>query len=317
MATAWATHPTRIPRSACPRVLLSRRTITALSLSPSPSFSPTLRFQKAPPARKFQVRASRTESKGAFVGFRAPDFEVIHHRDFIRLLEPLTGKVWKLEDFDPYPALLCIFWCIVTMQWSRLVDAIPFSHANCFGVPSFRTLLLKDLFSIIVLNGLVLCVSPARLQKGLAVIAISSNSVTTHPQRSEKHGSCLMPPWTANSEAGGVPWSASLDGPQFMAEEAKLLGYPFPYLYDQRNKANGYCARLLWEQLFFTSLHMQYTLVIEHMRMQSQDVARAFGAVCTPEFFLFKKGLEPCNRQCSQWPKIIRKAKTQRESTVH
>ncbi|XP_028786315.1 uncharacterized protein LOC114742203 isoform X2 [Neltuma alba] len=64
------------------------------------------------------------------------------------------------------------------------------------------------------------------MQKGLAVIAISSNSVTTHPQ----------------------------DGPEFMAEEAKLFNYPFPYLYDE-----------------------------------TQDAARDFGAVCTPEFYLFKK----------------------------
>ncbi|XP_007019424.2 PREDICTED: uncharacterized protein LOC18592555 isoform X2 [Theobroma cacao] len=64
------------------------------------------------------------------------------------------------------------------------------------------------------------------MKKGLAVVAISSNSVATHPQ----------------------------DGPQFMAEEAKLYNYPFPYLYDE-----------------------------------TQDVARDFGAVCTPEFFLFKK----------------------------
>ncbi|XP_031395140.1 uncharacterized protein LOC116206409 isoform X2 [Punica granatum] len=64
------------------------------------------------------------------------------------------------------------------------------------------------------------------MKKGLAVVAISSNSITTHPQ----------------------------DGPKFMAEEAKVFGYPFPYLYDE-----------------------------------SQDVARDFGAVCTPEFFLFKK----------------------------
>ncbi|XP_040870992.1 uncharacterized protein [Glycine max] len=64
------------------------------------------------------------------------------------------------------------------------------------------------------------------VEKGLAVIAISSNSVATHPQ----------------------------DGPEFMAEDAKLFDYPFPYLYDE-----------------------------------SQDVAQDFGAVCTPEFYLFKK----------------------------
>ncbi|KAL3641149.1 hypothetical protein CASFOL_016117 [Castilleja foliolosa] len=39
-----------------------------------------------------------------------------------------------------------------------------------------------------------------------------------------------------------------------MAEDAKIFKYPFPYLYDE-----------------------------------SQEVARSFGAVCTPEFFLFKK----------------------------
>src|SRR5829696_5255110 len=42
------------------------------------------------------------------------------------------------------------------------------------------------------------------------------------------------------------------DSPSRMAEEAERRGYPFPYLYDQ-----------------------------------SQDVARAYDAACTPDFFLF------------------------------
>ncbi|KAL0360339.1 UNVERIFIED_CONTAM: hypothetical protein Sradi_3718400 [Sesamum radiatum] len=49
------------------------------------------------PSRKLVIRAARTESKGVTLGFRAPDFE---------LPEPLTGKVWKLDDFESYPALL-------------------------------------------------------------------------------------------------------------------------------------------------------------------------------------------------------------------
>ncbi|PNT76766.1 uncharacterized protein LOC100836277 isoform X2 [Brachypodium distachyon] len=109
--------------------------------------------------RRLQVHAARTESTGVSVGFRAPQFE---------LPEPLTGRVWTLDDFEVYPALL----------------------------------------------------------KGLASVAISSNSIVTHPQ----------------------------DGPDFMAEEAKLFKYSFPYLYDE-----------------------------------SQEVAKAFQAVCTPEFYLFKK----------------------------
>ncbi|KAL0314425.1 UNVERIFIED_CONTAM: hypothetical protein Sangu_2286900 [Sesamum angustifolium] len=138
------------------------------------------------PSRKLVIRAARTESKGVNLGFRAPDFE---------LPEPLTGKVWKLDDFESYPALLVMFIC----------NHCPFVKH-----------LKKDIVKL----------SNFYMKKGLAVIAISSNSVTTHPQ----------------------------DGPEFMAEEAKIFNYPFPYLYDE-----------------------------------SQDVARNFGAVCTPEFFLFKK----------------------------
>jgi peroxiredoxin len=42
------------------------------------------------------------------------------------------------------------------------------------------------------------------------------------------------------------------DGPEKMAEEAKAAGYTFPYLYDE-----------------------------------SQEVAKSYGAACTPDFFLF------------------------------
>ncbi len=64
---------------------------------------------------------------------------------------------------------------------------------------------------------------------GVGVVAISSNSVESHPQ----------------------------DGPEKMAELARAHGFPFPYLYDE-----------------------------------SQDVARAFGAVCTPDFFGYNNRLE-------------------------
>jgi peroxiredoxin len=62
--------------------------------------------------------------------------------------------------------------------------------------------------------------------KGVAVVAISSNDVSTHPQ----------------------------DSPQQMAEDAKAFGYTFPYLYDD-----------------------------------TQDVAKAYRAACTPDFFLFNQ----------------------------
>lgn len=47
------------------------------------------------------------------------------------------------------------------------------------------------------------------------------------------------------------------DGPRPMAAQARALGYPFPYLYDQ-----------------------------------SQEVAKAYDAVCTPDFFVFDAALE-------------------------
>ncbi|KAH9691628.1 Thioredoxin domain-containing protein [Citrus sinensis] len=177
VATAGA-RALAVPR----RAFLATRTkqISFLSTSLKMGFN-LLQLRSTAPAtarKNLIIRAARIESQGVSLGFRAPHFE---------LPEPLTGKMWKLEDFESYPALL------------------------------------KD---IVKLSNFYMKVANPNLLKGLAVVAISSNSVATHPQ----------------------------DGPEFMAEEAKLFNYPFPYLYDE-----------------------------------SQDVARDFGAACTPEFFLFKK----------------------------
>lgn len=63
--------------------------------------------------------------------------------------------------------------------------------------------------------------------RGVAVVGISSNDVVAYPA----------------------------DSPEKMAEEIKLAGYTFPYLYDE-----------------------------------TQDVAKAYQAVCTPDFILFDSG---------------------------
>lgn len=63
-------------------------------------------------------------------------------------------------------------------------------------------------------------------EKGIGIVAISSNSVRSHP----------------------------MDGPEQMRAEHARAGYTFPYLYDE-----------------------------------SQDVAKAYRAACTPDFFLFDK----------------------------
>ena len=62
------------------------------------------------------------------------------------------------------------------------------------------------------------------LPRGIGMVAISSNDVSTHPA----------------------------DSPEQMVHEAEDRGYAFPYLYDE-----------------------------------SQDVAKAYHAACTPDFFLF------------------------------
>lgn len=135
---------------------------------------------------RLQVRAARLESTGVSVGFRAPQFE---------LPEPLTGKTWTLDDFEGSPALLVMFIC----------NHCPFVKH-----------LKKDIAKL----------TSFYAEKGLASIAISSNSIVTHPQ----------------------------DGPEYMIVDAEKFKYSFPYLYDE-----------------------------------SQEVAKAFQAVCTPEFYLFKK----------------------------
>ena len=65
--------------------------------------------------------------------------------------------------------------------------------------------------------------------KGIGIVAISSNDAENYPD----------------------------DGPERLAEQAKRLGFSFPYLYDE-----------------------------------TQDVARAYGATCTPEFFLSDDSLK-------------------------
>ena len=64
--------------------------------------------------------------------------------------------------------------------------------------------------------------------KGIGFVAINSNDVINHPN----------------------------DSPELMAQVAKKLKYPFPYLYDE-----------------------------------SQETAKAYDAACTPDFFIYDKDL--------------------------
>ncbi|KAL4857673.1 hypothetical protein ACK3TF_002106 [Chlorella vulgaris] len=101
------------------------------------------------------------------------------------LPEPLTGQTVKLSEYAAgAPATLVMFICNHCPFVVHLKPAI--------------TELAKDYQA-----------------KGVKVVAISSNSVETHPQ----------------------------DGPEKMAEDAKAQGYTFPYLFDSTQEvAKAYSA---------------------------------------------------------------------------
>ncbi|OMO88143.1 Alkyl hydroperoxide reductase subunit C/ Thiol specific antioxidant [Corchorus capsularis] len=159
------------------------------------------------------VTRTSSSSKLGFCPVRLRNNEVARKKLFIiraaRTESQGVSLGFRAPDFEPqaYPKEN-----VIRVGDIGSVFRVMFICNHC----PFVKLLKKDIVKL----------SNFYMKKGLAVVAISSNSVVTHPQ----------------------------DGPQFMAEEAKLYKYPFPYLYDE-----------------------------------TQDVARDFGAVCTPEFFLFKK----------------------------
>jgi peroxiredoxin len=110
-----------------------------------------------------------------------------------RLPDTASGKTVALEDFANSKALLAAFVCNHCPYVKHLLDGF-ITFAREYG------------------------------PRGLAVVAISSNDVTTHPA----------------------------DSPAEMAKLAREKNFTFPYLYDE-----------------------------------SQSVARAYDAACTPDFFLF------------------------------
>jgi peroxiredoxin len=111
------------------------------------------------------------------------------------LTDTRTGNRVTLEDFAAAPALLVAFLCNHCPYVQHLLPAFV-SFAREYSA------------------------------RGLAVVAISSNDVSSHPA----------------------------DAPDEMARLAKAQGFSFPYLFDA-----------------------------------TQEVAKAYHAVCTPDFFLFDR----------------------------
>ena len=127
---------------------------------------------------------ARTPSTMLALGTVAPDF---------RLPDPVSGKTVALDDFPGAKGYLVAFIC----NHCPFVQLIRHEFARYGREYSAR---------------------------GIAVIAINSNDVTSHPE----------------------------DSPERMRDEARRFGYTFPYLFDE-----------------------------------TQEVAKAYRAACTPDFFLF------------------------------
>lgn len=132
---------------------------------------------------------ARTPSNMVPIGMQAPDFE---------LKNTLDGKVYTLDQLKSDKATLVIFMC---------------NHCP---------------FVIHILDELVKFAKEYS-EKGLSIIAISSNDVENYPQ----------------------------DSPEKMAELAQKKEFNFPYLYDE-----------------------------------TQEVAKAYDAACTPDFYLFDANLK-------------------------
>ncbi|CAI5928067.1 unnamed protein product [Closterium sp. NIES-65] len=145
-----------------------------------------------------------------------------------QLVEPLTGKTWSLSDFDGHPALLVSPPFLLPIS-PRLLLFPSFSLPTLSPTPLPPPTLTATRpsspipppcehrasqvmficnhcpFVVHIKSQLVALGNEYISKHGLAVVAISSNSVLTHPQ----------------------------DGPDKMAEEAKQFNFPFPYLYDE------------------------------------------------------------------------------------
>jgi peroxiredoxin len=127
-----------------------------------------------------------TESTMLELGTFAPDFA---------LTDVITGKTVRRDDLRGKDALLVMFICAHCPYVKHLEKSLGTLGADYAGKP-------------------------------LAIVAISSNDVTTHPA----------------------------DSPDGLKAQAQANGFVFPYLFDE-----------------------------------SQNVAHAYRAACTPDFFLFDK----------------------------
>jgi peroxiredoxin len=104
------------------------------------------------------------------------------------------------------------------------VDGTTVGDTDSGGRPLLVIFMCNHCPFVVHLRAALAAFGDEYLEKGLAIVGISSNDIENYPQ----------------------------DGPEEMKQEAESAGYRFPYLYDA-----------------------------------DQNVAKAYKAACTPDFFLF------------------------------
>ena len=135
-------------------------------------------------------------------------------------------------------------------------------------------------------------------QKGLAVVAISSNSVTTHPQVQMTLYLQIEQCWSHWMIPPALTYS-SQDGPDFMAEDAKIFKYPFPYLYDE---ASIWC----WGIPYSSCCLVFPRWLFEDIALQNTIDWISYTWICSPK--MLQEALEPfvhrsfsCLKRSVQW----------------
>lgn len=121
-------------------------------------------------------------------------------------------------------AMLPLGTVLPTFSLDDTVSGETISSRDLAGKPALLTLICNHCPFVVHVKEELVRVGKELDEKGVAMVAISSNDVSTHPT----------------------------DGPDQMKADAKKYGYPFPYVYDE-----------------------------------SQALAQALRAMCTPEFYLF------------------------------
>lgn len=188
---------------------------------------------------------------------------------------------------------VCVLGCFELIKNARMLSALPHRPHPCrpthpqlvdattgetvqlssyaAGAPATLIMVLsRHCLFVVHLKAAIAQLARDYQAKGVKVLAVGSNSVETHPQ----------------------------DGPEGMAQDVKEYNFSFPYLFDEASNGcwehgDGFCTcTFLGEQSWMSGSPLPPTRAPWALpQLQTQDVAKAYKAACTPEFYVFDSNL--------------------------